>query len=51
VSPCFANSACGDFDLLPASPAVDRGLPSLRVMDDYNEMPRGPSPDLGAYER
>jgi hypothetical protein len=50
--PGFANAAGGDFHPLPSSPALGRGLPSIFVRDDYNEMPRSASaPAVGAYER
>jgi hypothetical protein len=49
--PGFADAADGDFHLLPSSPALNRALPSIRVKEDYDESPRGSSPDLGAYER
>jgi hypothetical protein len=46
--PRFA--APGDFRLQPGSPAIDAGLPALAPARDALGRPRGPRPDLGAFE-
>jgi hypothetical protein len=49
ADPQFANLATRDLHLLPASPAVDSGLPN-GLMRDRDSNPRDTEPDRGAYE-
>jgi hypothetical protein len=56
ADPMFANGSGNyalpdDFRLTPGSPAIDRGL-DVGLKRDFagNPIPRGPAPDIGAYE-
>ncbi len=47
----FTNWAVGDLHLTPsATPAIDAASPLAEVPDDFDEDPRGESPDIGADE-
>jgi len=51
ANPQFINVATDDFNLMANSPAIDRGITSIFVNDDYAGLPRSDGkPDLGAYE-
>jgi hypothetical protein len=48
----FVAPDAGDYRLLPtATEAIDRGAPLPDAGLDIDGAPRGPAPDLGAYER
>ncbi len=51
--PGFADQQAGDYHLVPASLAVDFGLPADGTAVDIegNPRPQGPSVDAGAFER
>lgn len=52
VDPHFLNPASFNFRLKPSSPAIDAGTPVTAVTTDFDRTPRprGPRPDIGAFE-
>lgn len=50
TNPLFANEATRDFHLLLGSPAIGTGVVIAQVSVDYDGVPRGNPPDVGAYE-
>jgi parallel beta-helix repeat protein len=50
--PKFVDPTSYDFDLLPTSPAIDKGLSLSVVFDDYSKTrrPQGGGYDIGAFE-
>jgi hypothetical protein len=52
ADPAFVAPGAGDLRPRADSPALDRGAPTSYTRDrDGAVVPRGPAPDLGAYER
>jgi hypothetical protein len=53
ADPLYADAGAGDYHLQPGSPALGRAdLDYTNPIDlDGHPRPRGPGPDLGAYER
>jgi len=51
AQPLFKDPAAGNFELQPASPAIDGGI-AVGLKTDFRgqNVPRGPKPDIGAYE-
>ena len=47
--PAFVDPEIGDYHLTVASAAINRGV-NAGVSSDLDGKPRGPEPDLGAYE-
>ncbi len=50
ADPLFVNASGGDFHLTAMSPCIDAADPEAAPKTDFDNLPRGAQPDIGAYE-
>jgi hypothetical protein len=50
-NPAFVDVVNNDYHLTAGSPAINAGNPAISIQPDLDNNFRGPSPDLGAYEK